>query len=301
MNPDGTPIVEQEPNLEEPSTENISAADGGVGTTPDEVAELLNLPKPAVAADDEEVDEEAKAEAEKAEALKAEEAKAAEDAKLESDRLEKEKADEAAKLAAAGDADAPTFTLEIEDVNGEKITLNPDDDLEQALKDFEPKNNGQIFKILDDIHKLREDKAAYDQKQTADAAEAEKAEALSKINEGWDNEIKALQGDKRIPVSSDGKEDPRVKEVFDFMGKINDEREKDGRPPIRSFEDALDKLELQESKDAKIQKEKDEKDLAKKRGSVVGGSSAPATSGAPTYKGGARNANEAIRSLGLIK
>lgn len=302
MNEDGTPIVEQEANIEEPSTENISAADGGVGTTPDEVAELLNLPKPEKVEEEEEIDEDAEAakaaeEAEaKEQAAKTEQEKAAADAKKAEDEAAKKTTTET-----AANEDVPTFELEVEDANGEKVTLKPGDKLEDVLKDFEPKNNGQIFQIIDDLHQLRAEKEKYDADAKVKAEEEAHTTALQEINDGWNKEIEALQGDKRIPVTTDDKHSERVDEVFKFMGEENAKREEDGRPFIRSFEDALDKLELRESKEAEAKKAKEEKELTKKKGAMVGGSSAPATSGAPVYKGGARNANEAIRHMGLLK
>lgn len=291
MNEEGTPIESTEP--EEVSTENISAEDGGVTTTPEEVAELLHL-KPQTAATDEDAEEEdgsdddaeeADSEADDAEAPDTPPAKA-----------DKEEADEAPEAP----TDAPSFDLEVEDANGEKIVIKPGDDLEKVLADFEPKNNGQIFKILQDLGKKEQEQAKYNEAQEETAAETEKAAKVAEIRKSWDNEIASMQGSKRIPVTVEGKSNDRVEAVFKFMNEENTKRLEDGRPLLQSFEDTLDKLELQESRAEAATKAKEEKELAKKRGGLVGGSSAPASSGGAAYKGGARNANEALRAMGVL-
>ncbi len=290
----------------EPSTDNIPAADGGETTTPEEVAQLLNLPTPKEKEDDEDEDdekekpkegEEQETEEEKTarEAKEADEAKAAEDTKLAEEEAAKKAED------AKGDDEAPDFSLEVTDANGDKFTLKPDDNLEEVLKDFEPKNNGQIFQVLKDLGKLEQAKTNYEADQAEQTAETEKQERITSIQAGWEKEIETLQGSKRIPTTATGKDNERVNEVFKYINEENNKRLEDGRPLLNSFEDALDKLELKETKEAAIKKDKEEKELAKQRGGIVGGSSAPASSGPPTYKGGARNANEAIRQMGLVK
>lgn len=281
MNEDGTPI--------ETSTDNIPADQGGETTTPQEIAELLNLPVPAK--------EEAVTEEEETEEVDDPVVDDPKEPVNPAETISKE--DEPAKSDPVED-DAPVFELEVEDANGDKVTLKPGDDLEQVLKDFEPKSNGQIFSVLQSLQKLEAEKTAYDEKQAEDTAKADHDAAIAEINSGWEKEIETLQGSKRLEVSSDGKKPARVDEVFKFMGEENAKRAEDGRPFIRSFEDALDKLELRETKEAEAQKAKEEKELAKKRGGMVGGSSAPVTSGTPVYKGGARNANDALRSMKIL-
>ena len=273
----------------EVSTENISAEDGGITTTPEEVEALLGL-KPmgtveATPDEDEEPDEPETPDV------------------LETPEItppDVPDSTEAKPDAANEPADVPAFELEVEDVNGEKFTLKPGDDLEEVLKDFEPKSNGQIFAVLEKLGELKSQKAAFEQEQATKAEETEKAEQITAIQSGWDKEIESLQGAKRLEVTTDGKNE-RVDAIFKYMNEENDKRIEDGRPLIRSFEDALDKLELIETKAAASEKAKEEKELTRKRGNMVGGSSAPATSGAPVYRGGARNANEAIRQMGILK
>jgi hypothetical protein len=193
----------------------------------------------------------------------------------------------------------PTFTLEVEDANGNKFTVSPDDNLEDVLAEFEPKNNGQVLQLMRDLDKLSNDKASYEARREQDTAEAARAEQISSIHDGWDKEVLKLQGEKRLPL--DAKIEDRKQAVFKFMGEENDKRATDGRPMLQSFEDALDKLELKEGKAAQEEAAKNEREANKKRGGLVGGSSAPATSGSPAYKSGsARNANEALHEMGLL-
>jgi DNA-binding PadR family transcriptional regulator len=193
-----------------------------------------------------------------------------------------------APAAAEVAPETPTFAVEVEDANGNKVVINPGDDIEKVLESFEPKSNGQIFKILQDVQKAELAKTEYDKQQEESAATAERQEQVDKLAAHWDSEIAQLQGQKRLPVDAAGKSEDRVNEVFKFMAEENDRRTQAGRTDfLMSFEDGLDKLELREQ-------------ATRKKGGMVGGSSAPATSGGPVYKGGARNANQALSSMGIL-
>lgn len=273
----------------EASTDEAEEETGSV--TPEEVAKALRLPTPAKqeATEDKTNTEETDS---------TEEEEAAEEEV--DDETEEETTDDVEEPTTT--TDAPDLSLEVEDANGKKFTLKPGDDLEKVLEDFEPKSNGQIMKILDDFRKLGDQQSAYEAEQETQAAEAARTERIEAVKSGWDKEIATLQGNKRLPVTTDGKPSERINQVFQFIREQNEQRQKDGRPLLESFEDALDKLELRESKDEAVKKAKEEKELARKKGSIVGGSSAPASSGAPVYKGGpARNANEVLRSMGMLK
>lgn len=259
-------------------------------TTPEEVAELLNLPVPEKQEESEEETEEESEDTEESTESDEETTEIEEESTDEEESEEQEQEEE---------SDVPTFELEVEDANGEKFVLKPGDDLEKVLKDFEPKSNGQIFAVLKQLSDLENQKQEYESEQANKAEEADKQERISNIQKGWDAEIKALRGEKRIEVGADGKSE-RVDKVFEFMNKENDKRLQDGRPLIQSFEDALDKLELSELKEGEAKKAKEAKETARKNGGKVGGASAPATAGTPTYKGGARNASDALRGMGLL-
>jgi hypothetical protein len=294
MNEDGTPIETSE---EDVVTDNIPASEGGETTTPDEVAKIMNLP---VAGEEETEDDESEETDEESGEDSEEEADDSTDADVAS---EDDEADEEIEDEVSDDTvpEAQEFELKVEDVNGKEFTLKPGDNLEKALEEFEPKSNGQIMQVLNDFQKLEAEKAKFDEDKVASDAEAAHKAEVAKINEGWQSEIKELQGQKRLEVKADGKESPRVEEVFKFMSEENDKRSEKGRPLISSFEDALDKLELRERKQAEADKEKEDKETARKKGSIVGGSSAPASGGQPVYRGGARNATEAAKMVGLIK
>lgn len=293
MNEDGTPI-----ESEDVSTDNISAENGGVTTTPDEVADILHLPKQTVESEDEEDKEDESEESEGDNESDGDKEEESDETDKPDEQIE-DKADTSDK--SDDNQDVPTFTLEVEDSLGEKFVLKPGDDLEEVLKDFEPKSNGQIFAILDKLNDLKIQKEAFDKEQAVKAQESETNQRMEAIQTGWNNEIKALQGAKRLEVTTDGKPSERVNEVFAYMGEENAKRAEDGRPLIQSFEDALDKLELKETKEAAAEKAKEEKELNRKKGGMVGGSSAPNTNSTPVYKGGARNSNEALRAMGILK
>lgn len=288
MNDDGTPTAAPEveptaPTPAEPSTENIP---GGEGTTPEEVAKVLNIP---VTTPDEEEPEEPVVPVEP------------EEPAPETPPAPVAVAPEPVAPVAPETPETPSFALEVEDANGEKYTINPGDSLEQVLENFEPKSNGQIFQIIEDLGVKKQEKAVYDSDQAESQANEEKAEQIVTIQTGWDKEIESLRGTKRLPVSADGKTTERETSIFKYMAEENQKRTEEGRPLLQSFEDALDKFELNEKKEAEIQAAKEEKELAKKRGGLVGGSSAPASSGAPVYQPNmARNANQAIEKLNLI-
>jgi hypothetical protein len=196
--------------------------------------------------------------------------------------------------------EAPTFTIEVEDANGKKFTVGPDDNLEEALADFEPKNNGQVLQLMRDLDRLGNERKSFEESETERVAQEENQKVITGLHETWDKEVQKLQGEKRLPL--DGKIEDRKGEVFSYMMEENAIRDKEGRPLLQSFEDALDKLELKEAKEAKVNEAKEEKERNKQRGALVGGSGAPATPSAAVYRpGSARNANEALRDAGLLK
>lgn len=209
------------------------------------------------------------------------------------------KAEEAKPAEPEAPTETPTFTVEIEDANGKKFTVGPEDNLEEVLAEFEPKNNGQVLQLMRDLDRLGNEQKAWTEQQEEQKTEAEKAARISEIQASWDKEVLKLQGEKRLPL--DGKIEDRKSEVFKFIAEENAKRTQEGRPLLQSFEDALDKLELQERQAADKKAEQDKRVETRRRGGMVGGSSAPASSGGPVYRAGAaRNASEAINSLGLL-
>lgn len=288
----------------------------GEGTTPEEVASVLkssgiNLPAEpkAAAADDEEGDdpdaivadageEDAAGEGTDTEEVANEEPvkPATEDDGKPAPTDEEVQAAADARVATADDK----YSFEVEDANGVTFKVPVGAKMEDVLKEFEPKNNGQILDILDQLRDMKAQKAADDATEAENTSKAEQAQRVSEIRKAWDGEVTDLTAQKRIPEGTEGED--RVKEVYKFMAEENGKRMEAGRPTIGSFEDALDKLEAKEGREAKVAADKAAKDDARKNGGLVGGSSAPATGSSPVYRAGtARNANEAIRAMGLIK
>lgn len=209
-------------------------------------------------------------------------------------------ADKPADTPAQDTPEAKDFSFTVEDANGQSYKVNPDDSLDEILAEFEPKNTGQLMEIVKQQMRAQDEKAAYDADIKADAEAHERQEQVAKIQEGWDSEIKQLTADKRLTGDESAVKE-RVDAVYKFMGEENTKRADTGKPFINSFEDALDKIEAKEAREAKLQADKAAKDAKRDNGALVGGSSAPATSSVPAYKAGsARNISEALRVQGLV-
>lgn len=286
-----------EPAAPAAAPEELANDPQGEGTTPEEVASVLkssgmNLPgseAPPVV-DDEEGDEPEEPVA----------APPAEEEEAEEEPVEEPVEEPAKPVPAVADETADDkYSFEITDANDVTFKISADAKMEDILAEFEPKNNGQILDILEQLREVKGQKAVDDAKAETDKATEERQARASELLQGWDEEAKALQGNKRIAEGDDGSK--RISAVYKFMADENDKRIKDGKPTLNSFEDALDKLENKEARDKAVADAKAEKEEARRKGGLVGGASAPASSGQPVYKAGtAKNANEAIRSLGLL-
>lgn len=192
------------------------------------------------------------------------------------------------------------YSFQIEDLNGVTFKISADAKMEDILAEFEPKNNGQILDILEQLRIVKDQKASDEAEAAKQTAETERTEQTNKFLADWGDEAKALQGVKRIPEGTDG--DTRISEVYKFMADENTKRMEAGKPTLNSFEDALDKLENKEARDKVAADAKADKEKARANGGKVGGSSAPASSGPPIYRAGsARNANQALRSMSLLE
>jgi hypothetical protein len=203
-------------------------------------------------------------------------------------------------------AKAPDFSLTVEDASGQTYKLTAGDDIEKVLEDFEPKNAAQAMKLMADFQELEAKKADYDIEQEVKAADTARTERVQKIQDSWDGEIRELQAGKRLPTTADGKPSERVNQVFEFMGKQNEARIAKGLPTIDSFEDALDKMELQEIRETEAKAKADARTKAKENGAKIGGSSGANSTEPQAYKvstGGVRprNATQALRQRGILK
>lgn len=155
------------------------------------------------------------------------------------------------------------------------------------------KSDKQLYEVLEAQQEMRVIRDQRNKEFEAKTKEAEKVtnDAANKqaTLDGWDAEIADLIEDGQIiapkvkPGDDGFLEDPSTKlvdQVFKFMTTENDKRLKDGKRPIQSFETAFNKFNRLNEDKAKEEKEKEDAELAKKRGSLVGGgssSTAPST------------------------
>lgn len=275
----------------EPQADPV-VADKGEGTTPEEVAKVLNLPadKPVAKVDDAE-------EGDDPDTAKPDKQEDEPDETVEEDKAEESEPEKPLSPDEATTDDK--YSFQIEDANGATFKITADAKMEDILSEFEPKNNGQVLDILEKLREVKDLKKADDLKAEDDKIAENRRSEASKLLTGWQEEAKALQGNKRLPEGADGEK--RISAVYKFMADENDKRIKDNKPTLNSFEDALDKLENKEARDKAAADAKADKDKARENGAKVGGSSAAASTGIPTYRAGSsRNSNEALRSLGLI-
>lgn len=312
------------PANNEPLPGGLPADDpNGEGTTPEEVAATLrssgmkvDTPPAAAAGDDEEGDDPDAAAAgagddDAAAGAGDDDAAAGDDDAAAGDDEDEpaagaddgKPAPTAEEVKAAQDAKNAEITskyaFEVTDANNVTFKITPDATMEDILAEFEPKNNGQILDILEKLREAKDSQKADQAEEAKQTQATERAQRASEIQKGWTAEAKDLQAQKRIPDGDDG--DKRISDVYEFMATENTARMKAGRPTLNSFEDALDKLENKEARDKTVEDAKAEKETARKNGGLVGGSSAPAGNAAPVYKAGAaRNANDALRSMGLL-
>lgn len=219
------------------------------------------------------------------------------------EEIEDTKAKETRSKVEDKPVDAPEtkeFSFEVTDKNGTTFKVNAGDDIDKTLADFESESTAQIMKIIKDLGDLERQKADYEADQAKQAEETEKNERITAIQEGWTKETQELQASGRIDKTTDAEgKNPRLTQVYDYMAEENEKRKESGRPIIESLEDALNGLEVKEAREAKEKAAKDAKETARKNGGLVGGSSAPVTGSGPVYKGGARNAQDAIRQMHL--
>lgn len=200
--------------------------------------------------------------------------------------------EEPAKPEPATPSDEELF-IEVEDAEGvtHKISV-----IEDLPEDFNPKNNRQALEILS---KLSELDVQRKENQTAAETRAEQqavAQAQQEQFKSWDNEVEELTKAGRLDKVTLPATDPKyldeptvtkVNDVFGFMNKINAERTKAGNPnTITSFEDALDKFEANQAKEAEAEAKKNGNDIAKQKAALIGGNSATAGGNNYVYRSG---------------
>lgn len=184
--------------------------------------------------------------------------------------------------------DEPKFTLEVEDANGNKFEISKIEDLP---RDFELKDNVQGLEILDKIRELKEQKSEYEKTKQTETEKADQAQRVARIQEGWQNEFKELS------ITEKADQD----KVFEYMRAENAKREEQSRPLIATIEDAKNGMDAQAARDAAKEAAKAEKEEMRRKGGLVGGgSAAPSNNVVPQYRGGATNAIQAAKSMGLL-
>lgn len=206
--------------------------------------------------------------------------------------------------------DTSDLWLEVTDTEGEKIKLNLEDGIPD---DFRFTTDKQLFEVLDafqEMKQLKADREAVIEKAIADrsAAESDQKTQQSTMT-GWANEIddlidagliskaKAQPADGKAYTAAEIAADPGLKltsEVFDYMTKENTKRKDAGRAPLTSFAAAFTLYKKENDKSAEATALKQKNDLAKQRGGMVGGTSAPAASdkGYVYKRGSARNIHQ---------
>lgn len=221
----------------------------------------------------------------------------------------------APELSPETPAEVPTLDtadlwLEVKDTNGDTIRLTLDDGIPD---DFLFANDKQLYEVLDafqEMKQLRKEREGTIEKAIADknASEADQKTQKSTLD-GWANEIQDLIDAGLIAKSdkapADGKAytpaevaaDEGLKltsNVFDYMKTENAKRQTQGKPALTSFTAAFTLYKKGADATAEVEAQKQKNEIAKQRGGMVGGTSAPAGSDKPyVYKrGSARNIHQ---------
>lgn len=173
-----------------------------------------------------------------------------------------------------------------------KLTFDPNNPNSFVPDDFQFVNDKQLADILEakremaDLYKERQsevEKAQQDYQEKKSAVDTRQAQL-----DAWDAEIDTmidtgiLEAPKAKPGTPEFKQDPTVQKmesVFKFMSDKNQELAKNGKPPINSFALAYNMHEADANKQAAEEAKQQEVKNKQQRGSMVGGSSAPAAGG----------------------
>lgn len=208
----------------------------------------------------------------------------------------------------AAQLDTSDLWISVKNADGNDVTLKLDDGIPE---DFMFKDDKQLFEVLDsfqEMKQLRADRQAAIDKQLADQEAASASERSTQtILEGWNNEMAQLEeagflskpkdapADGKMYTAAETAADPALQErdaIWTFMKATNEQRAKENKPPIMSFTTAYTLYNKDKTSSADAAALKQENDLAKKKGGVVGGTSAPAGGGTKGYvykRGSARN------------
>lgn len=170
--------------------------------------------------------------------------------------------------------------IEVEDSAGVTHKISK---LEDLPEDFEYKNSRQPLEIYKQLEKLERDATEAAEIKRTQEEEAAVNQSKQEQFDAWDKEVTELAKSKRVDV----KDTERIDAVFKHMNEINAARAKAKNPNLlTSFEDALDKFEAKEAADKAEQDKKNDNELAKKKSSLIGRSSAAAGGEHYVYKAG---------------
>ncbi len=150
-----------------------------------------------------------------------------------------------------------------------KLELEELAELEELPDDYEAKTWKEAITLGEERALVRLRNEQKQERNERLTKEAEEEKAFAEINAGYDREIDELSKAERLPAGEEGMK--RQEQVWGFINEQNKARKERGLPSmITSFEDGLDKLELQEIR----AKQKEDAEKAKsKQGSMVGGAS----------------------------
>lgn len=191
--------------------------------------------------------------------------------------------------------------VEVKDSEGKTIKLSLEDGLPD---DFTFTSEKQLFEILqsfEEMKSLKKDRQAeVDKWNSEHAAKADEAKTEQAVINAWDQEIQDLVDAKILDAPKLAQGDPnflkdpavvKVDQVFKYMMEQNSQRAKDNKALIKSFAVAYNLYTNDEQTKAAETQAKADAEATKKRGALVGGTSAPTgNSDRPVYRrGSARN------------
>ena len=183
-------------------------------------------------------------------------------------------------------------SIEVEDAEGNKFTIRNVNDIPE---DFVPKNNRQVFEILDQLNDLKQQEKENATKAAENAARKDAEEKRQAQINAWDAEVDELitlgmlDKPKAQPGTDAFLKDPaiqKIQSVFKFMGEQNEQRTKENKQPIGTFSLALNMYQKVEDEKAKQAAIKQENQEAKIKASLIGGNSSTGAAQASVYKAG---------------
>lgn len=197
--------------------------------------------------------------------------------------------------------DASDLWIEVQNSEGKSVKLvyDPSDPGSFLPDDFTFKNDKHLYDVLEAKGEMatlyKERVGEYESEVEERETKENEAKSQAEQSAAWDAEIQDLvdggflEEPKAKPTDKNFLEDPTVQKidsVFKFMKEQNTARLEDGRPLLRSFGTAFNLYNKGQEAAAVETKKKQENDMAKARGSLVGGTSAASGSEPALYKRG---------------